>query len=79
MFARTETEMFVRWVWNRATVVLFLYGRLHFHHPDGRRAKGNSGGPSVLVAYGQHDAGCLCSSGIAGAYVDTWLGKEGTP
>ena len=50
MFARTETEMFVEAVWKRATALRFLFGRLYFHRPDGRRAEANAGAPSVLVA-----------------------------
>lgn len=53
MFARTETKWFVESIWERATALLFLHGpRLHFHRPDGTRAKNNSGAPSVLIAYG---------------------------
>jgi len=59
MFARTETDMFFEFVWRRATALLFLRGRLHFYRPDGRRAVFNSGGPSVLVAYGEADAEVL--------------------
>jgi len=44
--------MFFKHVWNEATSVLFLKGRLHFHHITGMRATANSGAPSVLVAYG---------------------------
>lgn len=55
IFARTETAMFFDSVWPKATGLLFLEGRLHFHLPDGRRAKANSGGPSVLIAYGSED------------------------
>ncbi len=59
IFARTETEMFHRFVWERASALLFLEGRIHFHYPDGTRAKFNSGAPSVLVAYGSQDAQAL--------------------
>ena len=31
IFARTETEGFVREVWGKADAVLFLHGRLNFH------------------------------------------------
>jgi len=75
IFARTETEMFVSWVWKRATAILFIEGRLYFHHPDGRKAKGNSGGPSVLVAYGDDDAAALRASGIRGSFVQGWLAR----
>lgn len=68
-FARTETEMFHRQVWDRADAVLFLRGRLHFHHEDGRRAKANAGGPSVLVAYGAGNVGVLAGCGLAGRLV----------
>jgi hypothetical protein len=71
IFARTETEGFVQQVWKRATAVMFLHGRLFFHKPDGSRAKGNSGGPSCLVAYGHEDARRLKTSGLAGSIV-TW-------
>lgn len=58
IFARTETEFFVQHVWQAATAtaIMFLYGRLYFHYPDGSRAKMNGGAPSVLIAYGHHDA-----------------------
>lgn len=69
IFARTETEMFFRHVWEKATAVLFLEGRLHFHYPDGKRAPHNSGGPSCLVAYGEYDAERLRYSGLAGQFV----------
>lgn len=69
VFARTETEWFFSTVWQRATAVLFLAGRLHFHFSDGQRAKHNSGGPSCLVAYGQEDAFALLESGLAGKFV----------
>jgi len=68
-FARTETEGFQRWVWDRADSVLFLARRPHFHYPDGRRAGGNSGGPIVLIAYGANNTDALASSGIDGALV----------
>lgn len=52
IFARTETSWFFSEVWRKADALLFIEGRLHFHHVDGTRAKANSGAPSVLVAYG---------------------------
>lgn len=69
VFARTETEMFFDHVWGVASAILFLEGRLHFHYPDGRRAEANAGGPSCLIAYGEHDAEKLAASGLPGALV----------
>ncbi len=37
----------------------------------GTRAKGNSGGPMVLIAYGAHNVAALRRSCIAGALVMT--------
>ncbi len=69
IFARTETEMFFDHVWGKASAILFLEGRLHFHYPDGRRAAANAGGPSCLIAYGDEDAVRLARSGLPGALV----------
>jgi hypothetical protein len=68
IFARTETDVWFRHVWPKASAVLFLQGRLFFHHPDGTRAKHNSGAPSALVAYGEQEADVLRSCGLAGAF-----------
>jgi hypothetical protein len=67
--ARTETEWFIDTIWTRATAILFLYGRLHFHHADGTRAEANSGCPSVLVAYGEEDAHRLACSKLEGRFI----------
>ena len=69
LFARTETAMFHKYVWPIADALLFLKGRLYFHRPDGTRATGNAGGPSVLVAYGGENASALRDSGLNGAFV----------
>lgn len=69
LFARTETEVFFQTVWSGAAAVLFLRGRPHFHHQDGRRAGANSGAPVVLIAYGEADARQLQGCGIAGQFV----------
>ena len=51
------------------TALLFLHGRLHFHHPDGTRAPANSGAPSVLAAYGDLDARRLANAPLSGSYI----------
>jgi hypothetical protein len=69
IFARTETNMFFDQVWEKATALLFLKGRLYFHHVDGTRAKANAGAPSVLIAYGVNNAQILRDSGIKGKFL----------
>jgi len=59
IFARTETRMFFSHVWEKAHSLLFIEGRLCFCHPNGDKSVHNSGGPSVLIAYGQKNSDIL--------------------
>lgn len=68
VFARTDTRMFRDHVWGKVAGLLFLDRRPHFHLPDGTRAKGNSGGPLVLLAYGASNAIALQRCGLPGHY-----------
>lgn len=70
-FARTETAMFQRYVWRSAYAVLFLAKRPHFYNAEGIRAKGNSGGPICLIAYGGNNADSLMECGLPGTVVST--------
>jgi hypothetical protein len=70
IFARTETQMFFEQVWGRASGLLFLRRRLHYHHwPSGQRTKLNAGAPSVLVAYGERDLEALAASRLDGKLI----------
>jgi hypothetical protein len=69
IFARTETAAFFDTVWNCATALLFIRGRVRFCLPDGRTAADNCGAPSVLVSYGPADAALLAQCGVNGRYV----------
>lgn len=62
--ARTETAMFYESVWGKASAVLFIKGRPHFHRVDGSRADFNSGAPICLVAYGTFNHAALLRSGL---------------
>lgn len=74
IFARTETKMFFKWVWNNADAVKFIEGRLYFHHADGSRARANAGAPSVLIAYGIDNARLLKDCNIQGKFL--WLDNK---
>lgn len=69
IFARTETKMFFDHVWPKASALLFLRGRLTFCYPDGTEASANSGGPSVLIAYGTKALQRLKAAKDLGAFV----------
>jgi hypothetical protein len=68
VFARTETRAFFDHVWDKATAILFLKGRLKFHKPDGTLG-GTAGSPSVLIAYGERDAEILKNCTLQGKFV----------
>lgn len=68
VFARTETTVFQDHVWPKADAMLFLRGRLSFRLPGGGRA-GNSGAPSVLIAFGKANADALAVCGLSGAFI----------
>lgn len=70
-FARTDTAAFHDNVWPFAKAILFLRGRLTFHLPTGERAPlgHNSGGPSVLIAYGATAENRLHAGSTKGALI----------
>ncbi len=82
-FARTETDWFEKFVWQRADSLFFFYGRLTFYElPEfttgslfetGGRVpvlgKGKAGAPSVLIAYGKQNVECLQEYPLPGKHV----------
>lgn len=72
IFARTETKAFFDYVWDRATAILFIRGRLKFYLPNGKEG-GAAGSPSVLIAYGDKDAEILRNCAIQGKFIDLRL------
>jgi hypothetical protein len=71
LHARTEADWFAP-VWQSASGILFLADRIHFHYPDGSRARANSGAPAVLVAFSAYDLERLEQSKIAGHLATVW-------
>lgn len=69
IFARTETAAFFQEVWNKATSVLFIEGRIHFYDVLGSRAPANAGAPSVLISYNEWNSDILRNSGIKGKFI----------
>lgn len=67
LFARTDTDLFHDWVFPHADAMLFLHGRVRFLTPDRQYADRTSGAPSVLIAYGKHNADALKRSGLDGS------------
>jgi DNA N-6-adenine-methyltransferase (Dam) len=72
VFARTETEAFFGHVWPYASALMFLQGRLTFAYPDGSlpRNGANSGGPSVLIGYGEEARRRLHANADLGAVIE---------
>lgn len=68
-FARTDTKTFQQFVFPVADSILFINGRILFHHVNGTQAKDNGGAPSVLIGYGEYNSDALAQSGIKGKHV----------
>ena len=68
IFVRTETATYFPWVWEYATAILFLRGRLSFYTFEGKRG-GPAGAPSCLIAYGQNNVTALEKCGLRGKLV----------
>ncbi len=69
IFARTETANFFRYIWPAASGIMFLKGRLVFHHVDGSKFFNSAGAPSCLIAYGRDNARILRDSGLDGKFL----------
>ena len=62
--AACETDAFYKYVWGKASGILFLKGRPHFHYADGTKAKANSGCTICLISYGKQHLKTLQNSGL---------------
>lgn len=69
IFARTDVDFFHRYVFKRASGIMFLRGRLHFYDAEGKRYKDNAGAPSCLVTYGIDDWLKLARSRLDGEII----------
>lgn len=58
IFARTETNWFHEYVWNKADAIYFIKGRINFHYVCGKRGD-RANAPSCLVAYGKNNINAL--------------------
>jgi hypothetical protein len=68
VFTRCETEWFYKSIWDKADALLFIKGRLRFHHVTGEPG-GSPGCGSVLIAYGQNNVEALQACSIPGKFI----------
>lgn len=68
IFARTETKCFFNHIWDDATALLFVKGRIKFYNLEGKQV-GTPGAPSVFIAYGKENSDYLENSGIEGKFI----------
>lgn len=71
IFARTETRAFVKEVWEKASAVFFLAGRIKFCRPNGTPGA-SAAAPSVLVAYGADARRRLFLFSLPGQFLENW-------
>lgn len=67
-FARTETKLFQELIFKKACSVLFIKGRLSFHHVTGKRG-GSAGAPSCLISFDEANSEILKNCGIEGKFI----------
>lgn len=67
-FARTETRLFQEKKKKKAHSILFIKGRLSFHHVSGERG-GTAGAPSCLISFDIKNSEVLKNCGIQGKFV----------
>lgn len=67
-FARTETRLFQELIFTKAHSILFIKGRLSFHHVNGERG-GTAGAPSCLISFDERNSDVLKDCGIRGKFL----------
>lgn len=68
LYNRCDNKMFQDIIFNKASAILFMRGRIKFFRPDG--SKGDAPGcGSVLVAFGKDNAEILKHSNIDGKFI----------
>lgn len=68
LFNRCDSKMFQDIIFENATAIKFLRGRIKFYRSNGEQG-GTPGCGSVLVAFGEDNAKILENCGIKGKYV----------
>lgn len=77
LFARTETQMFFDYIWNKADAVFFIKNRLTFFNVDGTLAPASAGAPSCLIAYGKENAEIIKNSRLKGKFINLLEKRDG--
>lgn len=67
-FARTDTKLFQKLIFQKAHSILFIKGRLSFYHVTGERG-GTAGAPSCLIAFDEANGEVLRTCGIEGKFI----------
>ncbi|MCO6358542.1 phage N-6-adenine-methyltransferase [Roseivirga pacifica] len=62
--AALETDRFKKYIFGKASGILFMNHRPQFCHPDGQKAKANSGQTMCLVSFGSQNLKALIDSGL---------------
>lgn len=68
LFNRCDSKMFQDIIFEKATAIKFLRGRIRFFRPDGIRGD-SPGCGAVLIAFGEENAEILKTCNISGKYV----------
>ena len=61
--------MFFEAVWDSASALFFIKGRISFYSVTGEKSQSGGGAPSVLIAYGDNNSEVLKKLNIQGKYI----------
>lgn len=67
-FARTDTRLFQELIFTHADAILFIKGRLSFHHVTGQKG-GAAGAPSCLISFNKENTEVLRQCDIKGKLI----------
>lgn len=75
LFAKTETQAFMS-IFDSASALFFLEGRVRFHLPNGEPGPERAMHPSVLCAWGEYDADVLAACALEGRFLPLRLPRR---
>ena len=68
LFNRLDSKLFMDVIFEKATAIKFLRGRIKFYKKDGTLG-GQPGCGSILVAFGEHNADVLKNNNLPGKFI----------
>lgn len=69
IYGRTDTKALHKFMFPFAESILFMEGRIKFHHHNGEQAESPGNAPSILIGYDEFNSEMIEQSGLKGHHV----------